>query len=46
MPVRVDAPQGMLLLEAAEGAADIRKRAARMVRRLIGVAVAAEGSDG
>ncbi|MDP4031479.1 MAG: Hint domain-containing protein [Pseudorhodobacter sp.] len=39
-PVRVDGAQGPLLLEAAEGAADIRKRAAHMVRRLIGVAVA------
>ena len=29
--VRVDGPQGLLLLEGAEGAADIRKRAARMV---------------
>jgi hypothetical protein len=29
----------LLLLEGAEGAADIRKRAARMVRRLVGVAV-------
>ena len=37
--VRVDGPQGLLLLEGAEGAADIRKRAARMVRRLVGVAV-------
>lgn len=38
--VRVDGPQGVLLLEGAEGAADIRKRAARMVRRLVGAAVA------
>lgn len=37
--VRVDGPQGVLLLEGAEGGADIRKRAARMVRRLVGVAV-------
>ena len=37
--VRVDGPQGLLLLEGAEGAADIRKRAARMVRRLVGAAV-------
>jgi hypothetical protein len=47
--VRVDGPQGLLLLEGAEGAADIRKRAARMVRRLVGVAVgeadAARGAD-
>ncbi len=40
-PVRVDGPQGLLLLEAAEGAADIRMRAARMVRRLVGAAVGA-----
>lgn len=37
--VRVDGAQGLLLLEGAEGAADIRKRAARMVRRLIGAAI-------
>ncbi len=37
--LRVDGPQGPLLLEGAEGAADMRKRAARMVRRLIGAAV-------
>lgn len=37
--VRVDGPQGVLLLEGAEGATDIRKRAARMVRRLVGAAV-------
>ncbi len=37
--VRVDAPQAVLLLEGAEGAADIRKRAARMVRRLVGAVV-------
>ena len=35
--VRVDGPQGLLLLEGAEGAADIHKRAARMVRRLVTV---------
>ena len=40
--VRVDGPQGLLLLEGAEGAADIRKRAARMVRRLVGAAVGGE----
>ena len=39
--VRIDAPGGVLLLEGAEGAADMRQRAARMVQRLIGVAVAA-----
>jgi len=37
--VRVDGPQGVLLLEGAEGAADIRRRGARMVRRLVGAAV-------
>jgi hypothetical protein len=37
--VRIDAPGGVLLLEGAEGAADMRQRAARMVQRLIGVAV-------
>lgn len=37
--VRVDGAQDVLLLQGAEGAADIRKRAARMVRRLIGTAV-------
>ena len=38
-PVRVDGPQGVLILTEAEGEADLRKRAARMVRRLIGAAV-------
>lgn len=38
-PVRVDGQGEMLLLEGAEGIADIRRRAAKMVRRLIGVAV-------
>jgi hypothetical protein len=38
-PVRVDGAQDVLLLQGAEGAADIRRRAARMVRRLIGAAV-------
>ncbi|MGO4908606.1 Hint domain-containing protein [Pseudorhodobacter sp. W20_MBD10_FR17] len=37
--VRVDGAQDVLLLQGAEGAADLRKRAARMVRRLIGSAV-------
>ena len=39
-PVRVDAPQSLLILDGAEGATDMRKRAARMVRRLIGAAIA------
>ncbi len=38
--VRVDAPQSVLVLEGAEGVIDVRKRAARMVRRLIGAAIA------
>ncbi len=38
-PVRVDGPQSLLILDGAQGAADLRKRAARMVRRLIGAAV-------
>jgi len=37
--VRVDGPQGVLVLDGAEGVADTRRRAARMVRRLIGAAV-------
>lgn len=45
-PVRVDGPQGLLLLDGAEGMADIRKRAARMVQRLIGVAVGHVDEDG
>ena len=40
--VRIDAPGGVLLLEGAEGTADMRQRAARMVQRLIGVAVGTE----
>ncbi len=36
---RVDTSQGALILDGAEGAAELRKRAARMVRRLIGNAV-------
>ncbi len=43
--VRVDGPQGVLLLEGAEGAADIRKRAARMVRRLVGTAVGTAATE-
>ncbi len=41
--VRVDGAQDVLLLEGAAGAADIRKRAARMVRRLIGTAITSRG---
>lgn len=37
--VRVDGPNDLLRLDDAEGEADRRKRAARMVRRLVGAAV-------
>lgn len=37
--VRVDGPNGLLRLEGADGEAEIRRRAARTVRRLIGAAV-------
>ncbi|MEY8142044.1 Hint domain-containing protein [Falsihalocynthiibacter sp. CO-5D18] len=37
--VRVDGPQGVLRLHEAKGSADLRKRAARMVQRLMGDAV-------
>lgn len=37
--VRVDGSTDLLLLEGAEGKAEMRKRAARMVRRLIGTAI-------
>ena len=42
VPVRVDGPQALLVLNGAEGAAEMRRRAARMVRRLIGVAVGSQ----
>lgn len=38
--VRVDGPNALLQLDQAEGDAHLRKRAARMVRRLVGAAVA------
>ncbi|PYC47200.1 hemolysin-type calcium-binding protein [Litorivita pollutaquae] len=38
--VRVDGPSDILRLEQADGEAELRKRAARMVRRLVGAAVA------
>jgi hypothetical protein len=37
--VRVDGPQGVLVLDGAEGQAELRARASRTVRRLIGAAV-------
>ncbi|WP_366812571.1 Hint domain-containing protein, partial [Gemmobacter sp.] len=39
VPVRVDGPQNVLVLEQAEGAAELRRRVARMVRRLIGASL-------
>lgn len=42
--VRVDHPASVLLLEQAEGAEDLHRRAARMVRRLVGAAVAPDGA--
>lgn len=39
-PVRVDGPSSILQLDQADGEADLRRRAARMVRRLVGAAVA------
>lgn len=39
-PVQVDRAGGPLVLDGAEGIQEIRRRAARMVRRLIGTAVA------
>ncbi|MBP0484314.1 Hint domain-containing protein [Sagittula salina] len=38
-PVRVDGPRTVLRLDQAEGEADLRQRAARMVRRLVGAAI-------
>ncbi len=37
--VRVDGPAELLLLDGAKGVADLRKRAARSVRRLVGAAL-------
>lgn len=37
--VRVDGPSDLLLLSEAKGSADLRKRAARMVQRLMGEAI-------
>jgi hypothetical protein len=43
--VRVDRPQDMLVLQGADGAADMRKRAARTVRRLVGAAISGRMGD-
>lgn len=42
VPVRVDGPTSILQLDQAEGDGEIRKRAARMVRRLVGAALSNE----
>ena len=46
VPVRVDGPQNVLILEGAEGAAELRRRAARIVRRLIGASLGRQGPTG
>lgn len=40
--IRVDGPSDVLRLDQADGAADLRKRAARMVHRLVGAALERE----
>jgi len=40
--VRVDGPNGLLRLDEADGDASIRKRAAKMVRKLVGAALSDE----
>lgn len=42
--VRVDGPQDVLRLDGAEGEADFRRRAARKVVRLVGLAMAGPGA--
>jgi len=39
-PVRVDGPNDVLVLNGPEGEAELRKRAARVVRRLVGASIA------
>lgn len=43
--VRLDGPQDILRLDGAEGVAEMRRRAARIVRRLIGAAAGPEKPD-
>jgi hypothetical protein len=43
--VRVDGPQDVLRLDGAEGEADFRRRAARKVMRLVGMALATPGAN-
>lgn len=38
-PVRIDGAQGLLVLDGADGADEMRRRAARMVQRLVGAAM-------
>ena len=45
VPVRLDAPQAVLVLDGAEGASELRRRAARMVRRLVGSAVGQDRAE-
>ncbi len=44
-PLRVDGPNEILLLDGAQGEAELRKRAARTVRRLMGVAKSSREAD-
>ncbi len=44
--VRLDRPQAVLVLQGADGAADMRKRAARTVRSLVGAAIAGRMGEG
>lgn len=43
--VRVDGPANLLVLTGAEGEAEVRSRAARMVRRLLGAAIEGGGAE-
>jgi hypothetical protein len=44
--VRVDGPQGVLILDGSEGVTDTRRRAAGMVRRLVGAAIGTSTETG
>ncbi|WP_298837713.1 Hint domain-containing protein [uncultured Roseobacter sp.] len=44
--VQVDGPSGVLRLDAAEGAEDLRRRAARAVQRLVGTVTGQKGDTG
>src|SRR5690606_4699164 len=43
--LRVDGPAGILRLDESDGQADLRRRAARNVRRLVGAALRPSGAD-